>query len=130
MPAGEAFTPKQQQDIQRQITLAEKQSELLYSVYVGTLSGDTREHARALHATLGDEAHRTVLLALDPGSRRLEIVTGDEASRQLDKRACTLAAMAMTTAFSGGDLVGGINQGLQRLAEHARAPRVLHAQQP
>lgn len=130
MPAGEAFTPKQQQDIQRQISLAERQSELLYSVYVGTLAGDTREHARSLHAALGGESARTVLVALDPGNRRLEVVTGDDASRHLDKRACTLAAMAMTTAFSGGDLVGGINQGLQSLAEHARAPRVLHADQP
>jgi uncharacterized membrane protein YgcG len=130
VPAGDAFTTKQQDEIQRTISLAEKESDLRYSVYVGTLAGDTREHARRLHAALGDEAPRTVLVALDPGSRHLEIVTGTDAARRLDDRSCTLAALSMTTTFSAGDLSGGITKGLLSLAEHARSQRVLHTDEP
>jgi hypothetical protein len=34
----------------------------------------------------------------------------------------------MQTAFAAGDLVGGIARGLMTLAEHARRPRMLHAE--
>jgi hypothetical protein len=34
----------------------------------------------------------------------------------------------MKSAFAAGDLVGGITQGVQQLAEHARHPQVRHSQ--
>jgi hypothetical protein len=34
--------------------------------------------------------------------------------------------MAMTSAFQGGDLSGGLANGIISLAEHAQAPRSLH----
>jgi uncharacterized membrane protein YgcG len=126
VPAGEAFTNRQQQDIQRMISIAERESGLLFSVYVGTLEGDTAAHARLLHAALGESEERTVLIAVDPGGRHLEIVTGHEAARRLDDRSCGLAAMSMATSFSAGDLTGGIGNGILSLAEHARRPRSLH----
>ena len=119
MPAGEAFTARQQDDIRRMITLAEKQSDLHYSVYVGRLEGDTRLAAAKLHAALADPQD-SVMIAVDPGQRRLEIVTGEKAKLRLDDRGCALAAVSMTTTFNAGDLAGGIVQGLQTLSEHLR----------
>jgi uncharacterized membrane protein YgcG len=125
VPAGEAFTQRQQEDITRALRLAEQESELRYSVYVGELDGDTRTHARKVHGAL-DDAENSVLVAVDPGNRRLEIVTGDLVRRQLSDRDCSLAALSMTTAFSVGDLAGGIVSGVQMLGEHARRPPSLH----
>ena len=53
---------------------------------------------------------RTVLplVAVDPGARRVEVVTGPEVRRRLDDRAAALATMTMTSAFQAGDLAGGI----------------------
>jgi hypothetical protein len=34
----------------------------------------------------------------------------------------------MQSAFAAGDLVGGITRGVLMLAEHARKPRMLHAE--
>ena len=130
MPAGDAFTARQQDDVVRAIRLARKQSQLPVSVYVGALEGDTRAMAQKLHAALGDEATRTVLVAVDPGARRLEIVTGAEVRRRLDDRAASLAAMTMTSAFQAGDLSGGISSGVLALAEQAHAPKSLHTDQP
>jgi uncharacterized membrane protein YgcG len=126
VPAGEAFSERQNADIVRAIRLAMRQAELPVSVYVGTLEGDTRAAALRLHGALGADAPRSVLVSVDPGARRLEIVTGSEVRRRLDDRSTGLAAMAMTSAFQAGDLSGGIASGVLALAEHAQTPRSLH----
>jgi uncharacterized membrane protein YgcG len=85
--------------------------------------------ARQLHAALGAGADQAVLVAVDPGARRLEIVTGPGVRRRLDDRAAALAAMTMTSAFQAGDLSGGIANGILALAEHAHVPPSLHTDQ-
>ena len=130
MPAGEAFSARQQDDVVRAIRLARQESQLPVSVYVGTLEGDSRATALQLHGALGDDAAQTVLVAVDPGSRRVEVVTGAEVRRRVDDRAAALAAMTMTSAFQAGDLAGGIASGVLALAEHARTPRSLHTDTP
>ena len=130
MPAGDAFSQRQQEDVVRAIRLARQQSQLSVSVYVGTLEGDSRGMAQQLHGALGADASASVLVAVDPGARRLEIVTGPELRRRLDDRAAGLAAMTMTSAFQAGDLSGGIANGVLALAEHAHTPRSLHTDTP
>lgn len=130
MPAGEAFSARQQDDVVRAIRIARQQSQLPVSVYVGSLDGDSRASALQLHGALGADAPRTVLVAVDPGARRVEIVTGPEVRRRLDDRAAALAAMTMTSAFQAGDLAGGIASGVLALAEHARVPPSLHTDTP
>ena len=130
MPAGEAFSARQQDDVVRAIRIARQQSQLPVSVYVGSLDGDSRATALQLHGALGADAPRTVLVAVDPGARRVEIVTGPEVRRRLDDRASALAAMTMTSAFQAGDLSGGIASGVLALAEHARVPPSLHTDTP
>jgi hypothetical protein len=129
VPAGEAFTPRQRESIDRAVRQAMEQTDLRFSVYVGTLEGDSRRQAEALLAGLGPDAPHSVLLAVDPGNRVLEIVTGALAKRLLDDYACGLGALAMTTQFAAGDLAGGIVSGLRVLGEHARSPRILHVEQ-
>lgn len=126
MPAGDAFSPRQRSEIERAVSYAETEGRLRVSVYVGELTGDTREAAEVLHAQLAN-AHDTALVAVDPAGRHLEIVTGAHVRRRLDDRAAALATLAMITSFQAGDLVGGIVTGVRQLAEHARAPRSLHS---
>lgn len=128
MPAGDAFSERQYDDIVRAIKLARRQSELPVSVYVGALEGDTRAEAQRLHGALGAGADETVLIAVDPGARRVEIVTGSAVRRRLDDRAASLAAVSMTSAFQAGDLAGGIVSGIRSLADHAQVPKSLHTE--
>lgn len=125
MPAGEPFSPREREDIVRAMRLAQQECDLRFSVYVGGTSSDSRGYAQRLHAVVEQPA-QSVLVAVDPERRRLEIVSGTQARRVLDDRSCALAAMTMTSAFSAGDLVGGLTSGLVMLAEHARRPRTLH----
>jgi uncharacterized membrane protein YgcG len=122
VPSGEAFTNDQITDIERVIEMADGETALHFSVYVGGADGDIRDAAETLHARFGVAASAVVLIVISPGDRLLEIVTGEESSRRLSDRACALAALSMTTSFAGGDLVGGILTGVRMLAEASGKP--------
>ena len=130
VPPGDGLSEGQRARIERAVAGAERSSGLSYVVWVGATDSVLRDHAERLHAAIGADAPSAVLVAVDPAQRELEIVTGSAARRALDDRSCALAAMTMTSCFSGGDLVGGIVQGLASLADHARRPQVLHLDQP
>lgn len=119
MPSGEPFTDGQVREISRACSMAGSESGLFFSVYVGPVEGEVRDHAERLHAALGSRAADGVLILVAPGDRQLEIVTGKHSSRRLSDRSCALAALSMTTAFSGGDLAGGIVTGVRMLSESA-----------
>jgi hypothetical protein len=112
------FTTRQLLRIDEALREADAATGLTFSVYVGRIDEPVRENAEKLHAQLADPA-KSVLLAIDPERRQLEIVTGSAARKRLADRDCKLAALSMAAAFSGGDLAGGIISGLAQLADHA-----------
>jgi uncharacterized protein DUF5130 len=91
---------------------------LTFSVYIGELTEPVRADAEAMHAQLA-EPERSVLIAVSPNQRVLEIVTGIIARRRILDRDAKLAALSMSAAFAGGDLGGGVVAGIAQLAEHA-----------
>jgi uncharacterized membrane protein YgcG len=124
---GEAFTASQRHEIDKAIRDAETVCRFEFSVFVGGSDGETRPFAERLHAALA-APERSVLVMVDPSARILEIVTGAEVRRDLEDPEVRLAALTMQATFAAGDLVGGIKQGVMMLAEHARRPRMLHAE--
>jgi uncharacterized membrane protein YgcG len=126
---GEVLTPRQQDEINRAIDIAQREGGLSVTVYVGPVPDDPTAFARQLLIALPDPGQSAVVV-VDPTQRRLEIVTGSIAARNLDDRACALAAATMTSAFAAGDLSGGIANGVVLLGEQARHPRSLHLDNP
>jgi hypothetical protein len=112
------FTTRQLLRLDEALRLADRSTGLTFSVYVGDLDEPVRAHAEKLHAQLADPAH-SVLVAVSPNQRLLEVVTGAEARRRLPDRSAKLAALSMAAAFSGGDLAGGLVSGLAQLADQA-----------
>lgn len=129
MPAGEAFSDQQRQEIARALTEAQRISGYTFSVYVGACEPDARQHAEALHARLVAPVD-SVLVQVDPASRTIEIVTGAHIRSHLDNRQVALAALTMQSAFATGDLSRGLIAGLQQLAGLARKPTLLHTDTP
>jgi uncharacterized membrane protein YgcG len=121
VPSGSAepFTDGQVREISRACSMASAETGMHFSVFVGPVEGEIRDHAERLHDALGARASNGVLVLVAPGDRQLEIVTGKHSARRLSDRACALAALSMTTSFAGGDLVGGIVTGLRMLSEAA-----------
>ena len=118
------FTPRQLARLDEALTLSSRETGIQFSVYIGALEEPTREHTERLHARLGANAANSVLIAVSPGQRVVHIVTGETSSRRLPDRSCALAVLSMEASFSGGDLVGGIVNGLRMLSDQAgRRPR-------
>ncbi len=129
MPAGEAFTESQRQEINKAIGDAQRVSGYVFSVYVGACERGAREHAEARHAELESPAD-SILVQVDPAARTIEIVTGAHIHSHLDNRQVALAALTMQSAFESGDLTGGLVAGMQQLAGLARKPTLLHTETP
>jgi len=112
------FTTRQLLRLDEALRVADQQTGLTFSVYIGDLEEPTREHAEQLHRRL-DGAAAAVLVAVSPNQRVLEIITGSDARKRISDRDAKLAALSMAAAFAGGDLAGGVLSGLDQLASHA-----------
>jgi len=112
------FTTRQLLRLDEALRMADEETGLTFSVYLGDLEEPERRSAEKLHKQL-DGAERAVLIAVSPNQRVLEIVTGNEARKRISDRDAKLAALSMAAAFAGGDLAGGVLSGLDQLASHA-----------
>ena len=129
MPAGDAFTEVQRQEIAKAIRDADRISGRHFAVHVGPSGGDPRGYAEQHHARLTNPSE-SVLIHVDPASRAVEVVTGAGVRRALSDRQVALAVISMQAAFATGDLTRGILGGLQHLAGSARREVLLHTDTP
>jgi hypothetical protein len=107
------------------LTMSSRETGLRFTLYLGDLGRQTRVRAEELFEQSGGHLPESVLLAISPGQRVVEVVVGAAASRRLPDRACALAVLSMTNSFASGDLVGGIVNGLRQLSDQAGHPRSL-----
>ncbi len=112
------FTTRQLLRLDEALRVADQQTGLTFSVYVGELEEPTRESAEKLHRQLKGAA-RAMLVAVSPNQRLLEIVTGTDARKRISDRDAKLSALSMAASFAGGDLAGGVLSGRDQLASHA-----------
>lgn len=123
LPPVVPFTPVQLARLDEAITLSTRSTGLDFSIYLGELGEDTRGKAESLHASIGEPAASdAVLIAVSPGQRVVEVVTGDESHRRLADRSCKLAVMSMVASFKEGDLIGGLVSALRMLTDQAGSP--------
>nr|WP_221472645.1 DUF5130 family protein [Amycolatopsis umgeniensis] len=123
-PAGpiSPFTTQQLARLDEALTLASRETGLDFSVYLGDLGEDTRVTAEGLLASTEDPAD-AVLVAVSPGQRAIEIVTGSQAKHRLPDRGAKLAVASMVASFKEGDLIGGVVNALRMLSDQAGAPQ-------
>lgn len=125
MAAGSTggLPPRDQERIERDLETIRRENGLDVSVLVGDLDLQDITHFRSgaerLHAALGPRADDAVLLVVAPGQRRVEVVTGGGVRRRVPDRVCGLAVLSMTSAFGGGNIPGGISEGLRQIADAA-----------
>ncbi|WP_028663054.1 DUF5130 family protein [Saccharomonospora halophila] len=120
-PSG-PFSTAQLARLDEALTLASRETELDFSIYLGELGEDSRAGAEQLHDSLGAAGDNAVLIAVSPGERVVEVVTGADAVPRLSDRGCKLAVMSMAASFKEGDLLGGLIGGLRMMADQAGPP--------
>lgn len=122
------FTTAQISNLASTVRSAEQVAKVQFETFVGRLP-EARQTALALHSQL-TQPEDSVLVAVDPHSRGLEIVVGTKAKLSIDDRTCQLAALAMTSRFVVGDLINGLREGIAVMADHAHPSHVLHTDLP
>jgi hypothetical protein len=123
-----AFTTAQLAELERTLMRAGESTGAHFSAYVGKLPA-RRDSALSIHRQL-DDPDMSVLVAVDPESRFVEVVTGAIVRDHLDDQSCRLACLTMTSRFAIGDIAAGIRDGIIVLGDHARSLRVLHTDLP
>ena len=116
---AQVLTVRQLQDLDEVIAEAEQASGLRFAAYLGDLGPDTRSRAEELLASLGTDAPYTVLLALSPAQRTVEVATGTEASLRISDRGARVAVLSVVAACGDGDIAGALTSGIRILADQA-----------
>ena len=111
--------------IDEALTMSSRETGLRFTLYIGDLGKQTRIRAEEMHGQSGGNLAESVLIAVSPGQRVVEVVTGAAAARRVPDRACALAVLSMTGSFAGSDLVGGIVNGLRQMSDQAGHPSAL-----
>ncbi|MGY1644224.1 DUF5130 family protein [Geodermatophilus sp. SYSU D00703] len=124
-PLDSIFSYRELLRLDDALTMSSRETGLRFTLYIGDLGAQTRQRAEELFEHSGGHLTESVLLAISPGQRVIEVVAGAAASRRLPDRACALAVLSMTNSFASGDLVGGIVNGLRQLSDQAGHPRSL-----
>lgn len=112
------FSSSQLETLDETLTVATRSTGLRFTLYLGDLGDDTRRRAEELLAAEPSPSE-AVVVAVSPGQRVVEIVTGRDAHRRLPDRGCKLAVMTMVASFKEGDLAGGLTSGVRMLADQA-----------
>ncbi|WP_433828810.1 DUF5130 family protein [Actinoplanes sp. CA-015351] len=117
-PADGPFTTRQLLRLDEALRIADQATGLNFSIFLGELGDPSRETAEDLHRRTRTP-QRSVLIAVSPNQRKLEIVTGSDARHRISDRDAKLAGLSMAASFAGGDLAGGLLIGIDQLASHA-----------
>lgn len=105
--------------LDRTILAAEQRCRFEFSVFVGAVEGDPRAYATSLHNSLVVPS-RSVMIVVDPDQRLVEVVTGGTARERLTDTEVRSAVQEMVTLFAAGDLLAGLERGIDVLSEDAR----------
>jgi hypothetical protein len=124
-PTEHPFSPVQLTRLDEALTLASRETGLRFSVYLGDLGEEPSTRAAQLHSEL-EGTSEAVLVAVSPGQKVVEVITGPEARVRLLDRGAKLAVMSMVASFREGDLLGGLLSGLRMLADQAGGRRRGH----
>ncbi len=115
------FSRSQLATLDDMLVRASRTASVHFGIYLGDLGTDTRSRAEELHGSMGAWADDAVLVAVSPGQRVVEVVTGCKAANRLPDRGCKLAVESMVSSFKDGDLAGGLSSGLRMLASHTES---------
>lgn len=113
------FSASQLTSMHDALTAVTRATGLHFSVYLGDLGEQPRSNAETLHTAIGSRAPDAVLIAVSPGQRVVEVVTGAESGSRVSDKDCERAVTSMVDSFKEGDLAGGLTAGLRVLGEQA-----------
>jgi uncharacterized membrane protein YgcG len=121
--AGERLPKSGRDRLARAVERAEADTGLQFCVYLGPAEGESRAHAEQLFQAAQAHTRPAVMLYVAPTIRRVECVVAPPITDRISDAAAQEAVDAMLPIFATGDLVAGLEIGLQRIAAAAGPAR-------
>ena len=114
------FSIQELDQLDRTLVEATRNTGIRFSAYVGDLGTDTAAGADATFAATPD-SRRSVLIAVSPNERAIEIRSGVDAP-QVNHRVAQLGITAATSSFRDGNLIDGLVSSIRVMAAAITAP--------
>lgn len=116
------FTTQELVTLDDALTDATRDTKVRFNVYVGDLGeADPTAAADALFPTTPD-AERSVLIAVSPNQRTVQIRGGRAVAHRVTDRIAQLGVTAAVASFSEGDLIDGLVSAIRVMSAAIAAP--------
>ncbi|MFD4368120.1 DUF5130 domain-containing protein [Rhodococcus sp. NPDC058521] len=115
------FTTEELVALDDALTDATRRTKVRFNVYVGDLGENTAAGADALFPNT-PEPERSVLLAVSPNQRIIEVRSGRAVSDRVTDRVNQLGASAAVSSFSEGQLIDGLVSAVKVMSAAISAP--------
>ncbi|NLG56681.1 MAG: DUF5130 domain-containing protein [Rhodococcus sp.] len=106
-PGALPFTTNDLLRIDNALTDATRETRVRFNIYLGDLGEDTGAGADAVFPHT-PEAERSVLIAVSPDQRAIEVRGGSAVSDRVTDRIAQLGVSAAVSAFADGNLIDGL----------------------
>ena len=113
------FTTRQLLRLDEALRVADQQTGLTFSVYIGELEEPVRDTPRSCTSRSSDPADGGADRGVAEPAACWRSSPATRPASGISDRDAKLAALSMAASFAGGDLAGGVLSGLDQLATHA-----------
>lgn len=97
------------------LTEVTRATKIRFNIYIGDLGEDPSAAVDALFPTT-PEAARSVLIAVSPNDRAVEVRSGKDVAHRANDRVCQLGVTAALSSIRQGDLIDGLISALRVMA--------------
>lgn len=123
MAAGERLGKRDRARLERVVRQAESDCGLQICLYLGPADGESRQHAERLFQAADAHTRPAVMLYVALGARRVECIVAPQLADRISDAAAQDAIDQMIPLLAAGDVVAGLQIGLQRIAAAAGPAR-------
>ncbi|MFG1792473.1 DUF5130 domain-containing protein [Nocardia altamirensis] len=97
------------------LTEATRATKVRFNVYIGDLGADPAAGADAIFPST-PEAARSVLIAVSPNDKAIEVRSGHDVADRANDRVCQLGVTAALSSFRQGQLIDGLVSAVRVMA--------------
>jgi hypothetical protein len=97
------------------LTEATRATKVRFNIYIGDLGNDPAAGADAIFRATPEAAH-SVLIAVSPNDRAIEVRSGSEVTDRANDRVCQLGVTAALSSFRQGELIDGLVSAVRVMA--------------
>ncbi|WP_431949346.1 DUF5130 domain-containing protein [Nocardia lijiangensis] len=109
------FSDEERLAMDNALTEATRATKVRFTIYVGDLGADTAAGADALFSST-PEAARSVLIAVSPNEKAIEVRSGHDVADRANDRVCQLGVTAALSSIRQGQLIDGLISAVRVMA--------------